>query len=103
MDYSAAVEGKNFDHEKRDWDAEYGGYERTDDERNAKQIVSDEDNGVLDEVVGDIRNSELQTASDAHDFVKYEGAVETIGNYIAGDVGAVEGEVAWQGKGVNPG
>ena len=96
-------ERENLYHEEGHRDAEHGGNEGAHDDVGAEQVVSDEYDGVLDEVVRDIGNREFHTAAGAHGLVENEDAVEPIGDDVAGDVGQVEREVAGQQEGVKPG
>ena len=86
-------EGKDFYHQEGDRDAKDSCQQVADYRRECQHVVEDDDDDILDEVVGDVGNEEFDVASQGQAFVKDEAAVHPVGDKVACDVADVEVKV----------
>ena len=86
-------EGKDFYHQEGDRDAKDSCQQVADYRRECQHVVEDDDDDILDEVVGDVGNEEFDVASQGQAFVKDEAAVHPVGDKVACDVADVEVQV----------
>ena len=83
-------EGKDFHHQEGDRNAQDSCQQVADYRRECQHVVEDDDDDILDEVVGDVGNEEFDVASQGQAFVKDEAAVHPVGDKVACDVADVE-------------
>lgn len=86
-------EGKDFYHQEGDRNAQDSCQQVADYRRECQHVVEDDDDDILDEVVGDVGNEEFDVASQGQAFVKDEAAVHPVGDKVACDVADVEVKV----------
>ena len=88
-----AAKGKDLDAEESDRHAEDSSEQVARDGRQAEQVVSDEDDRVLDDVVRHVREEELHVARERHARREDKETVEEIRITIAQEIADVEREV----------
>ena len=86
-------EGKDFHHQEGDRNAQDSCQQVADYRRECQHVVEDDDDDILDEVVGDVGNEEFDIARQGQAFVKDEAAVHPVGDKVACDVADVEVQV----------
>ena len=86
-------EGKDFYHQEGDRNAQDSCQQVADYRRKGQHVVEDDDDDILDEVVGDVGNEEFDIARQGQAFVKDEAAVHPVGDKVACDVADVEVQV----------
>ena len=86
-------EGKDFYHQEGDRNAQDSCQQVADYRRECQHVVEDDDDDILDEVVGDVGNEEFDVARQGQAFVKDEAAVHPVGDKVACDVADVEVKV----------
>ena len=88
-----SAEGKDFDHQEGDRNAQHGGQQIADYRREGQQVVEYQHDDVLDDVVGDIGDEKLYIACQGQCLVKDEAAVHPVGDDVACQVADVEVQV----------
>ena len=83
-------EGKDFHHQEGDRNAQDSCQQVADYRRECQHVVEDDDDDILDEVVGDVGNEEFDKACQWQACVKDEAAVHPVGDKVACEIADVE-------------
>ena len=97
-------EGKDFHHQEGDRNAQHGSQQVADHWGEVQHIIKDEDDDILDKVVGDVGNKEFCIPCGIKGRMEDKAAVHPVGDDIAYDIADVEVQVVvWTENGTEPG
>ena len=103
-DFLASPEREDLYGQEGYRDSEDSGDEIAYDVGEAKHVIENHYDDILDDVVRNIGYGKFHIAGKAHGGMKDDDAVEPVGNEIAGYIAAVEGDVAvGNQEGIEPG
>lgn len=85
-------------------DSEYSGNEIADNSREAKHIIENHYDNILDDVVRNVGYGKFHIAGQLHGGMEDDDAIQPVSNEIAGYIATVEGNVVvGNQKGIEPG